>query len=198
MRLCCDAQEHPIADKPGRISFVESILVLDRPPAELGHEATIVFYCDQERFTYAVPDDLVDLRSGVVCCPNNYDRHDDLPDGLFRLTCQANGALWADLDEQAYRAAKQAYQEQLIAKASEYIPGISEHIVYTDMFTPRTIERFTGHLGGAVYGTERKRRDGRTRLENLYICGTDQGFLGIIGAMLSGVTIANLQVLSRE
>ncbi|MGB0717448.1 MAG: hypothetical protein ACPGXK_16345, partial [Phycisphaerae bacterium] len=65
-------------------------------------------------------------------------------------------------------------------------------VVTTDMFTPKTIKRYTGHLAGAVYGSPRKRRDGLTPVENLYVCGTDQGFLGIIGAMLSGITIANL------
>ena len=69
--------------------------------------------------------------------------------------------------------------------------------IATDMFTPRTIQRYTGHVNGAVYGSPKKRRDGCTPVENLFICGTDQGFLGIIGAMLSGITIANLQVLSK-
>jgi hypothetical protein len=33
-------------------------------------------------------------------------------------------------------------------------------------------------------------------LENLYLCGTDQGFLGITGAMLSGISIANMYLLT--
>jgi hypothetical protein len=32
-------------------------------------------------------------------------------------------------------------------------------------------------------------------VENLYLCGTDQGFLGIVGSMLSGITIANRYLL---
>ena len=67
-----------------------------------------------------------------------------------------------------------------------------------DIFTPRTIEHYTGHINGAVYGDPRKTRDGRTHLENLFICGTDQGFLGIIGAALSGISMANLHVLSAD
>jgi phytoene dehydrogenase-like protein len=63
------------------------------------------------------------------------------------------------------------------------------------MFTPRTVRHFTGHLDGAIYGSPRKIRDGRTSLANLYLCGTDQGFLGITGAMLSGITMANVHVL---
>ena len=77
------------------------------------------------------------------------------------------------------------------------MPGFRDRVVATDLFTPRTIQRYTGHLNGAVYGAPRKIRDGRTRLENLFICGTDQGLVGIIGAMLSGITMANLHVLSK-
>ena len=51
------------------------------------------------------------------------------------------------------------------------------------------------HLNGCVYGAPHKRLDGRTHLDNLFLCGTDQGFLGIIGSMLSGITIANLHLL---
>ncbi len=61
----------------------------------------------------------------------------------------------------------------------------------TDVFTPSTITRFTGHPNGAVYGSATKLRDGRTGLDGLHVIGTDQGYLGIVGAMLSGVSIAN-------
>ncbi|PKN63980.1 MAG: phytoene dehydrogenase, partial [Deltaproteobacteria bacterium HGW-Deltaproteobacteria-10] len=45
------------------------------------------------------------------------------------------------------------------------------------------------------YGSTQKVRDGRTAIKNLFICGTDQGFLGIVGAMLSGISMANLHCL---
>ncbi|MGB2984994.1 MAG: NAD(P)/FAD-dependent oxidoreductase [Phycisphaerae bacterium] len=197
MCLCSDATGDPPDDEAGRISFVESIAVVDTPPAQLGHEATIVFFNDAETVTYAVPDELVDLRSGVLCCPGNYEGHDDERESFVRVTWLASYDRWAGLDEEAYHAAKQSLREKLIERVDGYIPGFRERIVYTDVFTPRTIRRYTGHINGAVYGTPRKRRDGRTRLENLFICGTDQGYLGIIGAMLSGITIANLHILSK-
>ena len=68
-------------------------------------------------------------------------------------------------------------------------------IVDTDMFTPLTLTRFTGKLGGATYGATHKNRAGTTNYENLFICGTDQGFLGITGALLSGISIANARCL---
>ncbi len=67
----------------------------------------------------------------------------------------------------------------------------------TDMFTPRTIARFTGHQRGAVYGSGVKHRRGLTAAPNVYLCGTDQGFLGIVGAMLSGISMANHHILQR-
>jgi phytoene dehydrogenase-like protein len=70
--------------------------------------------------------------------------------------------------------------------------------ITTDMFTPRTITKFTGHIGGAIYGAPVKHRQGRTPLENVYLCGTDQGFLGIIGAMLSGISMANFHILQKN
>jgi hypothetical protein len=69
--------------------------------------------------------------------------------------------------------------------------------VATDMFTPRTITRFTGHQRGAVYGSGMKHRRGLTAAPNVYLCGTDQGFLGIVGAMLSGISMANHHILQR-
>ena len=47
------------------------------------------------------------------------------------------------------------------------------------------IVRFTGHDNGAVYGAPKKRLDGVTHLKNLFLCGTDQGFVGIIGTITS-------------
>jgi len=203
MRLCRDNREQAQAGEsvdrePGQISFVESIAVLDAPPVRLGYDPTINFYNDRETFAYARPAEPVDLRSGIVCCPNNYEGHDDLPEGVFRLTWLANYEPWMRWDGDAYAAAKRRYLEVFLTQGERFIPGFRDHVVFTDMFTPRTIHYYTGHCNGAVYGSPRKRRDGRTAYENLFICGTDQGYLGIVGAMLSGITMANLHVLEKE
>lgn len=63
------------------------------------------------------------------------------------------------------------------------------------MFTPTTVVRYTGRLNGAIYGSTEKRREGRTHLDNLFLIGADQGFLGITGAILSGISMANLHCL---
>jgi hypothetical protein len=84
----------------------------------------------------------------------------------------------------------------LLASAESFSFPIRPHTVFRDSFTPRTIERFTGHRGGAVYGSPHKQRDGQTSLRGLELIGTDQGLVGVVGALLSGISIANRSVLA--
>jgi phytoene dehydrogenase-like protein len=197
MRLLSDYDPTGIEDKAGQLSMVEFITVLDKQPAEMGHETTIIFYNNSDRFDYRKPDDLVNVSSGVICCPNNFQYENSLPEGMIRITNLANFDLWNRLNEEEYKAQKAAWLEASLNEVVKLIPDFRDSIVFTDVFTPKTIRRFTGHINGAVYGTPNKTKMGTTRLENLFICGTDQGFLGIVGAMLSGISMANLHVLQK-
>jgi phytoene dehydrogenase-like protein len=194
---------HPV----GRLSYCETITVLDRQPAALGWtDDTIVFFNDSPRFSYAQTPELADARSGVICLPNNFAFPEgrSLPEGLFRCTCLANHDAWAVLPEPEYRAAKERVYSEIQRSALRFLPSLpapdalAKATIATDMFTPKTVVRFTGHLGGAIYGSPKKIRDGRTPLANVYLAGTDQGFLGIVGAMLSGISMANFHVLAAK
>jgi phytoene dehydrogenase-like protein len=194
LRLCDGANgagEH----LPGQLSFVESISVLDAQPQAIGLDRTTVFFNDWPQFDYARPDDLADLRSGVVCSPNNFCYDQPLNEGIVRITALANYDRWAALDPASYRLAKLRWYDRMVASAVRFVPDFRSAVVETDMFTPTTIRRFTGHENGAVYGAPQKRYDGTTHLDNLFICGTDQGLVGIVGSILSGITIANRYLL---
>ena len=179
----------------GQLSFIETISVLDTQPKKFGHEKTIVFYNDSPKFAYEKPDRLVDLRSGVICSPNNFAYDKPLNEGMIRITSLANHDRWAELDDNAYRLEKLKSYDRAIESAVRFVPDFRRHVIDTDMFTPLTIRRFTGHENGAVYGAPEKKYDGRTHLDNLYVCGTDQGMVGIIGSIVSGITIANKYLL---
>lgn len=194
-------EQHPA----GALSYTETITVLDREPAALGWgDDTIVFFNDSEKFTYARSEQQVDTRSGVICMPNNFDFGPDmrLPEGLFRCTCLASYDRWVNLPEEQYRADKARWYAEIQKSAQRFLPplptpdALARATLATDMFTPRTITKYTGRLGGAIYGSPRKLRDGRTSIDNVYVAGTDQGFLGIIGAMLSGISMANFHILA--
>jgi hypothetical protein len=129
----CDDVPEADRGEPGRMSFTESVSILDCKPKEIDFDKTIVFFNDSDQFDWRVSDDLCDMRTGVICSPNNY--------------------LYNSPDE------------------ATKLPD------------------------GAVYGAPKKRLDGKTHLDNVFICGTDQGFVGIVGAIVSGISIANQHLL---
>lgn len=198
LKLCTDGASAAINPPSGRISVIESISVLNRQPRELGIDATIIFYNNRERFLYRRPESGADVQSGIICCPNNYRYTEPLPEGIIRIAHIASPHPWLELPENEYRKEKEKFFEESCVQAARHVPGFREHIILTDIFTPRTISRFTGRIDAALYGTPEKLRDGRTHLDNLFLIGTDQGFMGIIGAMLSGISIANLHGLQRS
>ena len=210
------AQVAPPPDR--RLGFCEAIYVLDQSVRTLGHDETIVFFggygspnaagerTGEGRFVYDVPPTPVDLGSGVICSPNNFayspdegDPAADLPEGILRVTCLANPTFWTEASDDAYDAAKAEALRSLAATAAPLSldPYDSRaELLDTDLFTPRTVAKYTGHPHGAIYGSPQKHLDGTISLDGqpvdgLKIIGTDQGFLGIVGAMLSGISIAN-------
>jgi phytoene dehydrogenase-like protein len=197
MRLLSDYDPTKFNFEVGRLSFVEFIMVLNKELAKMGYDTTITFFSTSDRFSYKKPDDLVDISSGVICCPNNFQFENPLPEAMIRVTNMANFDLWNNLGQDEYQAQKTAWLETTLKEVVKFVPDFRDSIVYSDIFTPKTIYRFTGHLNGAVYGTPNKIKTGRTHLDNLFICGTDQGFLGIVGAMLSGISMANLHILQK-
>jgi phytoene dehydrogenase-like protein len=195
MRLCDDG--HPVVTSraPGQLSFCESIATLDSQPSDLGHDRTITFFNDHAKFVWQKPEELCDVRSGVICSPNNFAYDSPLDDGTMRVTVLANFDRWRGLDDETYRLEKLCWYDRTMQSAVRFVPDFRGRVIDTDMFTPTTIIRYTGHDNGAVYGAPDKQLDGRTHLENLFVCGTDQGFVGIIGSITSGIAIANRHCL---
>ena len=196
MRMCEGAPAQPPA--AGQLSFIESVSVLDTEPRALGVDRTIVFYNDTDRFHWQKPEQLVDPRSGVICCPNNFAYDEPLDEGVVRVTALADYDAWKGLPPDEYRAAKAAWYDRLVASAVRFVADFRPRVVASDTFTPTTIKRYTGHENGAVYGAPDKRKSGTTHLKNLFICGTDQGLVGVIGAMISGIIMANRHVLETR
>ena len=180
----------------GRMSFMETISFVPRATmASLAPDRTIIFYHHGPRLAYQRPDDLIDPTWGVICFPGNFSGLSPEDSAQIRVTNAASYLLWKGLAAGAYGVAKEQWSRAAIAASEEIIGNYCASIVYQDSFTPVTIERFTRKAQGAVYGSAIKVRDGATPWGNLFIAGTDQGYLGIVGAMLSGITIVNQHVL---
>ncbi|MFO0410392.1 MAG: phytoene desaturase family protein [Planctomycetota bacterium] len=201
LRLCDHLSEERV-NQAGQMSFVESISVLDCQPTAVGFDKTIVFYNDSEKFHWErCREDLCDVRTGVICSPNNYEYSPDeglLDAGFIRLTTIADPDRWDSLDEAQYQRQKYRWYDAAVSSCVRFIPDFRRHVIETDVFTPKTIRRFPSHDNGAVYGAPEKKLDGTTHLKNLFLCGTDQGFVGIVGAIVSGISMANRHCLSQS
>ncbi|MBC7538175.1 MAG: NAD(P)/FAD-dependent oxidoreductase [Bacteriovorax sp.] len=196
-------RESSHSPRVGNLSFTESILITDKKPKDLGIEATIIFYNNRPEYLYQKPTTLFDRESAVVCFPNNFT-HDEFDEGVLRVTNIANFDLWNEqkqMSSDAYKESKNEVFNQSLQILKNCGLGTADkkfEILFKDIFTPTTIKRYTSHFGGTVYGSIDKSRNGTTHIPGLYICGTDQGFLGIVGSMLSGISMANLHILSRN
>ena len=191
--------------KLGEFSVIESISVMQGTPKEYGWDETVIFFNNSEKFDYHCPNELVDMRSGVICIPENYQSPEDTPDFKLRITHPANFSKWNALSKKEYQEQKATHESIFLENALQYLDNaevnqetISDRILITDTFTPKTIKRFTSHENGTLYGSPTKKRDGSTRFRNLYLAGTDQGYIGIVGAMLGGIAIANNRILRSD
>ena len=190
--------EDTSGDSSNRLGFIESIFRL--PVAcrsSLPLDRTIIFYNRSDTFMYQRPQTPVDFNSGVICFPSNFQGIEPQDYFEIRSTHLADYFSWKSLqsDQAAYLAKKVRAARRSVESIEEIIGNFSENIVYEDTFTPLTIERFTAKKEGAIYGHPQKFKDGKVGYDNLFLAGTDQGFLGIVGSMLSGVSMVNRHIL---
>lgn len=188
-----------ISEPVERLSFVENIYQLSTVThPRLPADRTIIFFNNSDSLKFEPPASLVDYRSGVICFPTNFKALDQKKNFEVRTTHLANYHLWSELsyDQSDYKNEKILLSETSLQQTEHYIGSFAEDIIFRDTFTPLTIQRYTGKKEGAIYGSPIKIKSGKTRYENLFIAGTDQGFLGITGAMLSGISIVNQNILA--
>ncbi|MHB1629375.1 MAG: phytoene desaturase family protein [Bacilli bacterium] len=106
------------------------------------------------------------------------------------------GSAWMKRDE-SYRELKERMTETVLAYVEQRYPGFRDLVAYKELSTPLTVESFTGHHRGAIYGLpatpERIRRrwfGARTSIKGLLLTGADVCSLGIEGALMGGVFAA--------
>jgi phytoene dehydrogenase-like protein len=186
--------ENTVNTQVGNLSFCESLMIFDQKPTT---KSTLIFYNENPTYYYQKPLESFDPKSAVLCFPNNF-KNDELPYGMVRVTSIANFDFWEKEEKPNYLKEKERVLKNALELFKKNDPSFSGNLIYSDVFTPKTIKRFTGHLGGAVYGSPIKQKDGRTNIKGLFIIGTDQGFLGIIGSLLSGISMANLHGLMGD
>jgi phytoene dehydrogenase-like protein len=140
---------------------------------------------------------MIDLGSGVICFTSNFADLEPREHVEIRTTHLADYRGWQSLknNQEAYIEKKHVISTDSVITIEKIIGKFSENIIYEDTITPLTIERFTGKIEGAIYGCPYKIKDGKMGYDNLFLAGTDQGYLGIIGSLLSGIAMVNQHIL---
>ena len=97
----------------------------------------------------------------------------------------------------AYEAEKEELAEKLFRKLDEFVPGISEHIVFWSLATPLTNKHYINATRGNQYGISKSRRQVgpgafpiKTEVDGLYMCGASTLSHGVAGATASGLAAA--------
>ena len=176
----------------GQMAFIEGIFGFSSPPANFGFDASIIFRNSDDDFTFRPPDTLYSTRSCLLCAPGNFTIcKDDFTAKSVKVSLLASPSRWFCLDEDHYRKAKQDAKASMLEILGNFAPGLTSCVEFCEIFTPKTITRFTGHINGAIYGSPDKCRDFKTGCPNLFLCGTDQELYGIVGALISGNVLAN-------
>jgi all-trans-retinol 13,14-reductase len=98
-----------------------------------------------------------------------------------------------------YQDLKAKITRALLDLVEQHHPGFGGLVEYKELSTPLTVEHFTAHRHGAIYGypatPERYLKPWltpATPVRNLYLTGADVGSLGVMGALMGGVSTAAL------
>ncbi len=178
--------------RPGEMAFVEALFELDNHPATYGLTDCMQFIGLERNFAFRPATATAPADALLVCAPDNYAGV--TPNRMLRLSAPV-ASLGPLLEQPAKEALspgiKSILAQTLLAQLGETYPRLAGHARFLDLYTPYTFRRFTGHANGAIYGSPDKFADGDAGIPNLTLAGTDQGLLGIVGALLSGVLAAN-------
>ena len=103
---------------------------------------------------------------------------------------------WEKLNTRQYAIAKEKLCQDTIAHLEKYLPGITAKIDYYEAATPLTFARYTGHVGGASFGTKfegLKISEGLPQaVKGLYHTGSCAIIMsGWLGAANYGVIVGN-------
>jgi prolycopene isomerase len=118
------------------------------------------------------------------------------------------GEDWKRGDPESYRQMKEEFAQKILHQLeSKLIPGLKSHLLFCEIATPLTLERYTGNELGAMYGLASTpqqignlRPPYQTPLPGLFQVGHyTRPSHGIVGASLSGTFAARaiLQQLHR-
>ena len=103
-----------------------------------------------------------------------------------------------------YHALKRKLTAAMLKTIENIVPGISDHVIYSNLSTPLSSEHYVKSTQGACYGTEKTLRQigpfsfhNRSEIKNLYLCGASTTGHGLSGSTSSGLGVASMLLSCR-
>lgn len=166
-------------------SLTQLYLGLDCTTEEAGIPQEEIFVCcgksHEEDYELAMKNQY--QKSGYLL--TNYSSMDASfhPNGLgvMTMTYVATYDSW-NIEEEAYEQKKQEVIQEMLERLQRDYPRLKGHILVTELGTPKTMERCTKNVGGAVYGySQNVKQTGEHRIQR------DTGIPGLsfVGAWVS-------------
>jgi len=184
--------------KACQLSVFETVVSVEAPLAELQADYTLQLISQQDRFQWAAPAKRRQVDHLTLAASACYDFAQEPRAKHFKIGCFQKGDLWLGLDEETYQREKRLMEEQMLNLLLQRYPGLRDFPAeHCESLTPRTVVTYTRHHNGGIYGGSEKTFDGTTPVENLFVVGNDQGGIGIMGALTSGVIVSNFQVILK-
>ena len=108
---------------------------------------------------------------------------------------------WADSRHgdrpNAYLELKKRLEPRMLQALDKVVPGLSRHIVFSELATPLTNAHYVRSTAGSFYGTEKSRWQigpfgfgVATEIRDLWLCGATTLGHGVMGATASGLAAA--------
>ncbi len=123
---------------------------------ELGIKSYEVFLNKSSDFSGDLKDmyALTAPQSMCISCYNVIDSECSPPGtSVLNIVALQMGEVWKDIDPKEYAHIKGAMADSMITAVEKHlIPNLRAHMEVCEITTPLTIYRYTGNLGGTVYG----------------------------------------------
>ena len=96
-----------------------------------------------------------------------------------------------------YKQLKADITKRMLETCDKMVPGLSEHVVFSDLGTPLTNEHYVASTKGNLYGTDKTllqigpfAYQPKTPFKDLWMCGASTLGHGVMGATVSGLVVA--------
>ena len=161
--------------------------------------------CGDLFFTSTAPEFRTDLLLSRDITSRTYSFYypstrpdDDTQQDRYYVVASTNARYedWAELNPADYAASKNELIESTLDHLNRYVPGVRDRVEHLEAATPVTFERYTGHWGGASFGTKYEGLAVSRKLHREVNGLFHSGSVGIImsgwlGAVNYGVITAN-------